>query len=164
MSSEQSALARLSAWYATLAPREQLMVRVGSIIAALLIVVSVVLQLHGAVSAAEKRVARKRGDVAFIRSVLPELRAAPMPQTSGQSLVTVIDQTTRDAGIGGSLRGTEPSGQSGVRVRLEGAAFDQLLTWLLRVEREYGLTVQAATLEKTESPGLVNASLTLVQS
>jgi len=157
---ESTAAARIEAWYAGLSPRDQRVVRIGGIVATALVVVVAVLQLHTAVNRVEKRVATKRADVAFISSVLPELRAAPLPQGTGQSLVTVIDRTTRDAGLGANLRGTEPSGPSGVRVRLEGAAFDTLVTWLLKVEREYGLAVQAATLEKTDSPGRVNASFT----
>jgi general secretion pathway protein M len=162
MSERESPAARLEAWYSALGAREQLIVRAGSLVAAALLVAGVVLQLHAAVQRAERRVAAKRADVAFIAGVLPELRAAPLPQSAGQSLVTVIDRTTRDAGLGGSLRGTEPSGISGVRVRLEGASFETLVTWLLRVEREYGLAIPAATLEKTDAPGRVNASLTFV--
>ena len=155
---------RFEAWYASLNPREQLIVRVGAVAGAALLVVGLVLRLHGVVQTAEKRLASKRADAAYIQSVLPELRAAPLPAGGGQSLVTVVDRTTRDAGLAMNLKGTEPSGISGVRVRFEGASFEQLVTWLLRVQQEYGLTIQAATLEKTESPGRVNASLTFVRS
>lgn len=155
---------RVETWYATLNPREQLIVRAGAAAAAVLIVVGGVLRLHGAVAATEKRVAAKRADIGYIQSVLPELRAAPLPADAGQSLVTVVDRTTRDAGLGMNLKGTEPSGVNGVRVRFEGASFDQLVNWLLRVQQEYGLSIQAATLEKTEAPGRVNANLTFVRS
>ena len=155
---------RLEGWYAGLNPREQLIVRVGAVAAALLLVVGVVLKLHGVVQAAEKRLASKRGDVAYIQSVLPELRSVPPPGTGGQSLVMVVDRTTRDAGLAVNLKGTEPSGISGVRVRFEGASFEQLVKWLLRIQQEYGLAIQAATLEKTDAPGRVNASLTFVRS
>jgi len=155
---------RFEAWYASLNPREQLIVRVGAVAGAALLVVGLVLRLHGVVQTAEKRLASKRADAAYIQSVLPELRTAPLPAGGGQSLVTVVDRTTRDAGLAMNLKGTEPSGISGVRVRFEGASFEQLVTWLLRVQQEYGLTIQAATLEKTESPGRVNASLTFVRS
>jgi general secretion pathway protein M len=155
---------RLEAWYATLNPREQLIVRVGAIAGAALLVVGLVLRLHGVVQGAEKRIAGKRADAAYIQSVLPELRGAPLPAAGGQSLVTVVDRTTRDAGLAMNLKGTEPSGISGVRVRFEGASFEQLVTWLLRIQQEYGLSIQAATLEKTDSPGRVNASLTFVRS
>ena len=155
---------RLEAWYGALNAREQLIVRVGAIAAAVLIVLGIVLRLHGAVQAAEKRLAAKRADAAYIKSVLPELRAAPQPAPGGQSLVTVVDRTTRDQGLATSLKTTEPSGISGVRARFEGAPFDALVNWLLRVEREYGLTIQAATIEKTDAPGRVNASFTFVRS
>jgi len=160
----QSARERFDTWYAGLNPREQLIVRVGGIAAALLLVVGLVLRLHGVVHAAEKRLAIKRADAAYIQSVLPELRAAPLPATGGQSLVTVVDRTTRDAGLAANLKGTEPSGIGGVRVRFEGAPFEALVTWLLRIQQEYGLSIQLATLEKTDTPGRVNASLTFVRS
>lgn len=154
----------LEAWYDALNPREQLLVRYGALAAIVLIVVGVVLQLHGAVRAAEQRVATKRAEAAYIQSVLPELRSRPLPAGGGQSLVMVVDRTTRDAGLALNLKGTEPSGISGVRVRFEGASFEQLVTWLLRIQQEYGLAIQAATLEKTDAPGRVNASLTFVRS
>lgn len=155
---------RLAAWYATLQPREQQVVRAGALAAGALLVLGSVLRMHALVGGAQKRLAAKRADIAYIGSVMPELRAAPMPADRGQSLVSVIDRTTRDGGLAASLRGTEPSGMNGVRVRFEGASFDALAVWLLRVQREYGLSVQAATLERTEAPGRVNASLTFVRS
>jgi general secretion pathway protein M len=155
---------QLLAWYGALQPREQQIVRYGVLAAALLVVAGGVLRLHAVVAGAEKRIAGKRADIAYITGVLGELQAAPLPAGGGQSLVSVIDRTTRDGGLGMNLRGTEPSGINGVRVRLEGASFDALATWLLRVQREYGLSVQAATLERTDTPGRVNASLTFVRS
>ena len=159
-----SRAARLAGWYAALPPREQLAVRYGAIAAAVLLVAGIVLRLHAVVHAAETRIASKRADVAYVASVLPELRAAPLPAGEGQSLVTVIDRTTKDGGLAMYLRGAEPAGTNGVQVRFEGAAFEALAVWLLRVEREYGLAVEAATLERTEAPGRINANLTLVRT
>jgi type II secretory pathway component PulM len=156
--------AAIEAWYGALAPQEQAFVRWGALAGGLLLVAGVVLQLHGVVGRAEQRLAAKRADVAYIQSVLPELRLVPAQQAANQSLVLVIDRTTRDAGLAGTLRATEPSGPSSVRVRFEGASFETLVTWLLRVLREDGLAVQAATFEKTTAPGRVNASLTFVRA
>jgi hypothetical protein len=64
VSERDSMIAQLEAWYGALAPREQLIVRVGSVVAAALLLVVVLLQLHGVVARAEKRVAAKRADVA----------------------------------------------------------------------------------------------------
>ncbi len=159
-----SARERLEAWYGGLAPREQLVLRVGTIVGGALLIAGLVWRLHGVVQGTEKRIAAKRADADYIHAVLPELRAAPTPAGGGQSLVAVVDRTTRDAGLAANLKGTEPSGSSGVRVRFEGASFEQLVTWLARIQQEYGLAIQAATLEKTETAGRVNASLTFVRS
>ena len=161
MSALDEARARAQAWFDGLEEREQRIVRLGAGAAAVLVVLGALLQMHGALARAEQRLASERADLAYIQSVLPELRQVPTPQAGGQSLVTVIDRSTRDSGLGMNLRGADPSGIGGVRVRLEGAAFDTLVQWLLRVEREYGLAVQSATLERTDAPGRVNANITL---
>lgn len=162
MADRDALIASVEEWYGALDLREQLLVRVGAVAAAVFLLVSILLALHGALGRVEKRVATKHADVAYINSVLPELRAVPPPQGGGQSVVTIIDRTTRDAGLGTNLRGADPAGMGGVRVRLEGAAFDVLVPWLLRIQREYALRVQSANLEKTDAPGRVNANLTLV--
>lgn len=156
-----SAVDRLKTWYAGLEPREQLTVSWGAIAAVALVVVIGVLQMHATVARLEKRVAQKRADVAYIQSVLPELRAAPVPQGGDQSLVIVVDRTTRDAGLAMHLRGTEPAGMNSLRVRFEGASFDSTVVWLVRLQREYGIRISAAALERTAAPGIVNATVTL---
>ena len=95
-----------------------------TVAAAVIVILGIVLQSHAAVTRAAQRVETKRADLAYIQSVLPELRAAPVPQGGGESLVIVVDRTTRDSGLAMSLRGTEPAGQTSVRVRFEGASFE----------------------------------------
>jgi type II secretory pathway component PulM len=156
-----SVVERAKAWYAGLEPREQTTVRWGAIGAAVLVVLGILLQSHAAVNRAQQRLETKRADLAYIQSVLPELRAAPVPQGGGESLVIVVDRTTRDSGLAMALRGTEPAGQTSVRVRFEGASFDSMIAWLLRLQREYGVAVQAASFERGGAPGVVNANVTL---
>ena len=162
--SDDTALARLQAWYATLEAREQRVLRIAVPALLALIAIGVVWQLHAVVNRAERRVAARRADLAYLQAVLPELRGVPLSPDGGQSLVVIVDRTTRDAGLAANLRGAEPSGVAGVRVRLEGASFESFVQWLVRVQREHGLTVQAATLEKTDTPGRVNANITFVRS
>lgn len=157
------ALDRVRAWYAGLAPREQRTVLWGAIGGGALALLVIVLQFHAAVNRAEQRVAQKRADTAYIQSVLPELMAVPAPQGGGASLVVVVDRSTRDTGLAMYLRGTEPAGQNAVRVRFAGAPFDSAVAWLVRVQREYGMTVQAASFERTGAPGLVDVSATLAR-
>lgn len=153
---------RLRAWYAGLGPRDQRVATWGALAAVVLLVGGVLLQLHAVVDRAAERAERKRADAAYIRSVATELRAAPVPQAGGQSLVVVVDRTTRDSGLAMHLRGVEPAGINSVRVRLEGAPFDPVVTWVLRLQREYGAQIQAASFERAGT-GTVNASVTVAR-
>jgi type II secretory pathway component PulM len=161
MSGSANLLPTVSAWYASLASRDQRVVRRGGACVAVLLVAGSVWQLHSVCNRLADHLARIEGDITYIQGNLAELRSAPQPQSSDQSLVTMVDHSTRDGGLAGSVRGTEPAGAGGVRVRLEGASYELVVAWLLKVEREYGLKIQAATLERTEVSGHVNASVTL---
>jgi type II secretory pathway component PulM len=80
----------------------------------------------------------------------------------GESLVVVVDRTARQAGLGNALRDQSPSGDSGLRLRLEGAAFDTLAVWLVNLQQQYGVGLDSATIDAA-GPGLVNATLSLTQ-
>jgi type II secretory pathway component PulM len=158
-----SPVERLRNWYAELEPRERKVAAWGALGGAALLLLVVLLQLHAAVDRAERRLQQKRADVGYVQAVLPELRAAPVPQGGDQSLVVVVDRTTRDVGLAMNVRGTEPGGPNELRVRLEGAPFDASVNWILRLQREYGVRIAAASFERTASPGVVNASITLAR-
>ena len=150
----------LSGWYGSLASREQQMVRYGGIVAAALLLIGGTWQLHASASTATARLERKRADLAWMQAVTPRLQA--MPAVRGdESLPLLVDRTARDSGLAQSLSGVEPAGNGGLRVRFESASFDALVIWLSRVQQERGLVVEAASIDGTETEGLVNASLVL---
>ena len=76
-------------------------------------------------------------------------------------MIVLIDRTGREAGLGGAIRDQSPSGEHGLRLRLEAASFDALVAWLGNLQQQYGVKVEAATVDAAAAPGLVNASLTL---
>lgn len=81
-------------------------------------------------------------------------------QAAGQSLLSLVDQTARGGVIGPSLKRVEPEGESGVKVWLEQAAFDDMMGWLVSLEQQYGLTVATITIER-QAVGRVDAHMTL---
>ena len=111
------------------------------------------------------RVEKKTADLAWMQAQAPRaMAAAGMTQaTSGESLVVVVDRTARQAGLGTSLRDQSPSGNAGLRLRLEAASFDTLVTWLVVLQQQHGVTVESATIDAA-GPGLVNATLSLTQA
>ncbi len=142
--------------------REQRMVAVGGIALALIILVGgILLPLQTAVSAAESSNETKRQDLAWMRANAPEIRAAgaQLAPDSGEPPVVLVDRVGRAAGLTDALRGTQPNG-SGVRVQLEGAPFDVVVTWLATLDQRYGLSIESITVDRTVKPGLINASIT----
>ncbi|HEY2686205.1 MAG TPA: type II secretion system protein M [Steroidobacteraceae bacterium] len=157
---------KLQQWYEGLQPRERRMVSIGGVLLALIVlVVGILMPLQSAVSGANQRNKAKRDDLAWIRSNVPEIRAsgAQMVLDTGEPPVVLVDRTARAVGLTDALRGTQPSG-NGVRVQLEGAAFDTMVTWLASLDENYGLAIEAITVDRAPKPGLVNASITFNRS
>lgn len=154
--------AKLKAWYAGLQKREQRIVVAGALaLAVLLLVGGVLLPLQSAVSTAVKRTETKREDLAWMRVNAPEIQTAGAAFSSdtGEAPVVLVDRVGREVGLGSALRGTQPSG-NGVRVQLEAAPFDTLISWLATLDQRYGLAIESITVDRAARPGVVNANIT----
>jgi general secretion pathway protein M len=155
-------LAKLKAWYGALQQREQRMVAGGAlIVAALILVLGVLLPLQSAVSDAVKRLDSRREDYAWMQVNAAEVQSGrgTIANDTGEAPMVVVDRVGREAGLGGALKGTQPSG-SGVRVQLEAAPFDTLVTWLATLDQRYGIAIDSITVDRAARPGIVNANIT----
>jgi len=153
----------VSAWFTALSERERRMVTLGAIAAAVLLLIALVLPLYGGVAKAKQRVERKQADLAWMQSVAPRVASAPaaVAPANQQSLIVVIDSSAREAGLSRSLTSSEPSGNGGLRVRLEKAPFDLIVAWVARLSEQHAIGVESATFERAGEPGVVNAGLVL---
>jgi general secretion pathway protein M len=125
-----------------------------------------VLPLNRSVSQTQERVERKRNDLAWMRSVAPQLAAAGPGPTAGApamqgSIIVVVDRAARESGLGSALTSSEPSGQGALRVRLEKAPFDIVVGFLARLSEQHGIQVESATVDSTGTPGIINAGIVL---
>ena len=156
---------KLKTWYAGLEPREQRIVAIGSAALAVLIVFGgLLLPLESAVSGAVKTKETRRADLDWMRVNAPEIEAGGGSLAdTGEAPVVLVDRVGREAGLGSALRGTQPSG-SGVRVQLEAAPFDTLVTWLATLEERYGLAIESISVDRAAKPGVVNANITFAQA
>jgi general secretion pathway protein M len=155
-------------WLANLNPRERLVVLGGG--AAVLIVAIYVLALspfYAAIDRRTERVAAKSGDLAWMQSVAGELQAragdGAAIESTNESLVVLVDRTAREAGLGSNVTGQTPTGESGIRVRLEQAPFDSIVLWMAALEQRYGVLIDSASIDRSAQSGLVNASLVLTR-
>ena len=157
---------KLQAWYSGLQEREQRMVAIGGIVVAVLILVmGILVPLQSAVSTAAARNDKKRDDLEWMQLNASEVRAAgdQLPANTGEAPVVLVDRVGREAGLASALRGTQPSG-TGVRVQLEAAPFDTMITWLTTLDERYGLAIESITVDRAVRPGAVNANITFAQS
>lgn len=152
-----------------LQPRERIIVIGGAILVLVTAVYVLGLApLYAAVNAQAQRVEQKEGDLAWMRSVAGEVAmlsasAPSRPGPSNESLVVLIDRAARECGLGAALTGQTPNGETGIRVRLEGAEFDKLMVCLGTLQQVHAVDVESATIDRTGKPGLVNANLVLTR-
>jgi general secretion pathway protein M len=155
---------RLRAWYAGLQERERRVLRVGGItVAVLILAFGLLMPLEGTVSGLHRRIETKREDLAWMQANQAEISSTALPDDRGEAAMVLVDRTGREAGLTDALRGTAPTA-NGVRVQLEGAAFDDMVPWLAKLDESYGLAIESITLDRSAKPGLVNASITFTQS
>jgi type II secretory pathway component PulM len=156
---------KLKDWFAALKPRERIMVSAGAVLVVLVALFMGVAPFYKSVQLRAERVQRKEGDLAWMRSVAPELQALgqnqPVAGPVDESLVVLVDRTARECGLSSALNGQTPNGDTGVRVRLESAAFDVLVKCLGTLQQAHAVTIEAATFDRTAKAGVVNANLLL---
>ncbi|MFQ5634327.1 MAG: type II secretion system protein GspM [Gammaproteobacteria bacterium] len=157
-------------WYEQLAPRERILV----LVAGTLILVALVVSLG--IRPIMQQSARGQALVEDKRELLGELRdvAARLGPQSGdtptsvaggtQSLVLIVDQTTRSGGLAPYLKRNQPDGADSIRLRLENAPFDSVIAWLNGLRIQHGVSVTTANIDMASATGRVNCNLTLVRT
>jgi general secretion pathway protein M len=160
--------AKIKAWYGALAERDRRTVLIGSVVLALLLLVGgVLMPLEAAVSNAVQRADTRRKDLAWMRLNAPEIQSAGMglmrQANSNEPPMITVDRVGHEQGLGSAFKGTSPSA-NGVRVQLEGAAFDAVVLWITTLDQRYGLAIDSITIDRAARPGVVNANVTFAAS
>lgn len=159
--------AMVRAWFAALAPRERVLVLLAVAVAAVALVVAGILQpLAAARRSAADDLASGRELLADIEAVARRYgprtaRPVTGPAGGADSLVVVIDRSTRERGLGPYLKRNQPDGAASIRLRLENVPFDALVEWLGDLQGRAGLQATAASFDPAAESGRVNANLVL---
>jgi len=153
--------------WAQLAPRERILVAVcGAFILFALIWSLVILPLFKGSSQLAEEVAGKQAQLASLHEQAAKVSASraagsnSLAVNSTESLVVIIDRTTRASALATYLKRNQPEGDSEVRLRFEEAPFDLLVTWLGELSEQYGLAAVTANFD-AGATGRVNCSLVL---
>jgi general secretion pathway protein M len=155
-------------WFADLQPRERAIVVAGAIALALLLFYAAVWDpLTGGARAKAEAVAESVSLLQWMQQSAQEAKRlrpgaiAPAQLPEGQSLLGVIDQTAKGAGLGAALKRVKPEGENKVSVWLEEAAFDDTVRWLENLKRVYGVEVDNIVVDRKNAPGKVDARIEL---
>lgn len=156
-------------WWYGLEARERRTLVVGGIaLAVILFLFAVWLPAQRGVDQMQAKVEKQRQLLSWMQQSAAEVRSlkgtgasAPRSRDSGQALYALADETARQAGLGQAIREVSPSGENRVRVDLQGADFDQLISWLASLRKEYGIQASPLSVRETDQPGRVNAQVVL---
>jgi general secretion pathway protein M len=150
-------------WFDNLGDRDRRIVTWGGAAVLVLVLLGIIVPLNRNIVMARERVTRKQGDLQFIQSVAPQLASAGPAAAGGENpdLVVLIDSSARESGLGKSLSNSQPTGDKGLRVRLDRVGFDAMVAWLARLSQQHGVRVESAEIESAGETGMVNAGLVL---
>jgi general secretion pathway protein M len=155
-------------WFLGLEPRERNLVGGGAALLVLLLlylmiwepIASGYTELGDSVQQQQETLAWMQQSAAQIKALRSEGGGAR--GLGGRSLLAVVDQSARSGGLGNAIKRIEPDGSKGVKVWLEGAAFDPMILWLGRLVKSFRIEPSMITLEPIGG-GRVNARLTLLE-
>nr|VFJ49085.1 MAG: general secretion pathway protein M [Candidatus Kentron sp. DK] len=149
-----------------LGARDRLALAIGGVVVVLSFVWFTVLgPLQDKAESLTGRVAAREADLRWMEQAAREIRrlrgsAADQGAPRSESLLTAVDRSAKEAGIAPAIRHIESVGETGARVRVEGAVFDDLLLWLGNL-RAVGVRGTGITIERRKTPGQVNATVVL---
>jgi general secretion pathway protein M len=154
-------------WWTKLALRERLITTSTAILLGILLVYTFIWHpMSSGIAQLEQSTLENRTTKQWMEQAAVEaqnLRATDDPATKGpdnRSLLALVDETSKQAGLGSAIKHIEPENQEIVRVTLEQATFDDLVMWLGSLQHLYRIQVTELAVDR-EGDGIVGAHITL---
>ena len=156
----------MKAWFAQLEQREQLSLLVLAVALGLYLVYVLVwspldrqrdqlaLQNQGVASSLQR--------VDAMVSEITQLRGSGGRGNQRRNLTSLINQSTARLEL--QVNRLQPNSRGEIQVRLEGAAFDDLLLWLHEMEYREALLVREVSITQSGTVGRVNATVRIAQA
>lgn len=151
-----------------LAPRERLLVSLaGAVLLVAVVILTVVRPLSTSLRTATAQLADKRavlGDIEHVAARFGRQSGAAAARPTGESLVVMVDRTTRSRGLSPYLKRNEPDGTDSIRLRFENVPFDELIGWLADLQTKQAVGVVSASADAGQDSGRVSANLELARA
>lgn len=157
----------MKALLANLSPRDRRILLAGGTAAVFLVLLFTWLSLHGRVERLQSVVSDQKALDQWMQKTASEvvqLRGAQTKgpdKTGGRSLLAIVDQTAKQAGLGGAIKRVEPEKENGVRIWFEQVAFDDMVRWLSSLRQSYAVQINTITVDRQPQAGIVDARIVL---
>ncbi|VAW85976.1 hypothetical protein MNBD_GAMMA17-1102 [hydrothermal vent metagenome] len=157
----------MKAWFATLSPRERIIVAAGGGLLIMALLVGSWLSFVDDVERMREVVSEQRVVSQWMESAAQEvliLRKGGNQKhvvNSGASLLSRVDQTARRSGLGSAMTRVEPDGSDKVRIRLERVNFDKMMRWLEELQTKHAVSIDSITVDQHQENGMANVRLSL---
>ena len=153
-------------WFAQLNQREQMSLLVLvwplGLYLLLIIVWSPLASKRDALEVQNSAIAGSLARVDAMVSELLQLRDGGASVNTRRNLTSLINQSTSRMEL--PVSRLQPSSRGDIQVRLENAAFDDVLEWLHEMEYREGLLVREVSVTQAGSVGRVNATVRIAQA
>ena len=154
-------------WINGLEARERMFLQWGGVITVgMMVYLLIVEPLGHGVTQNEKRIAGQRQQIEKLDKIIAEYKAiGPVLNRKDKnkaSILSIIDQTSSRLGLKASMKRLTPDGKDKVRIRMEQAGFDKVMSWLAMLSKEHQINTEALSLRPNEDDqGVVSGNLTL---
>lgn len=156
----------MKAWFEGLTQREQLSLLImGGALLAYILYMSVLAPLGNArdqLASQNQGVAQSLQRVDAMVSQVMQLRSSGARPGNRRNLTSMINSSTSALNL--PVTRLQPNSRGEIQVRMEGAAFDDLLAWLHKMEYKEGLLVREVSITQGGSVGRVNATVRIAQA
>jgi general secretion pathway protein M len=156
----------LKEWFARLNQREQL--SLGALVFALALYLLYMLAWAPLAERRAQLALQNQGVAASLQRVdamvseIMRLRDGGGASATGRNLAALVNQSTGRHGL--QVSRLQPNSRGDIQVRLENAAFDDLLAWLDELENREGLLVTEVAITRAGAAGRVNATIRIAQA
>ncbi len=151
----------MKAWWESLSSRERLLAVGGATLTLALLIYALAWQpFQTSHRRLRQSVAEQRAELAAMWRMAAEIKrlggSGGKPPVDGRSLLTLVDQTARAAGLGAALKRVAPQGEDRLGAQFDAVEFDKLIPWLGALERDHRIAIVNLSVDRAAA-GLVNA-------
>ncbi len=156
-------------WFYSLDDRERTVVSLGLLSLLLITIYLFIIEPTGkAVEQLNHRLIARDAEYKQLQQIAQEYKSLDQADNKtvpklDRSLLSLIDQSSQEAGIKQAIKRLTPEGDKKVRVHFEGAEFNRVIGWLVTNYQQQGVSVSGLTVRKTDEPGMISGTVMLVR-